>query len=47
MFQTTGDARLSTNAIKRQIEANQRRLQETCETADGDTESERFLEDER
>ena len=39
---------MSSNALKRQIEANQRRLQETCAESnelDGDTE--RFLEDER
>lgn len=41
--------RLSSNMIKRQIEKNQRRLQESCDASPGehDSDSDRFLEDER
>lgn len=46
MLQSVGD-RLSSNALKRQIEANQRRLQESCDSNDLDGDTDRFLEDER
>ena len=39
--------RMSSNALKRQIEGNQRRLQESCDSNDLDCDTERFLEDER
>ncbi|XP_067937387.1 CUE domain-containing protein 1-like isoform X2 [Watersipora subatra] len=42
----TGD-RLSSNVLKRQIEANQRRLQESCDSNELEGDTERFLEDER